>query len=371
MLRLRAENKGLNLVFERPDEIPRYVHADEGKLRQILINLLGNAIKFTSEGKVAMRTRYKRDLSTHRLFFEVEDTGLGIGEDELENLFEAFGQTSSGRNSQEGTGLGLAISQEYVRLMDGEVTVSSQSGKGSVFSFDVRIELGDDSQVDQSQLSRKVVGLAPDQPVYRILVVEDKWENRKLLVKLLEPLGFQVREAENGQEGVRMWKEWEPQLIWMDMRMPVMDGYEATREIKDSQKGKDTVIIALTASAFEENRKVILSSGCDGFIRKPFRESELFDAMVEHLGVSFDYEEAGDPEEESTGLRETLGSDAFDHLTVDWITRLQSAATQADAELIANLTGELADEDSRLGEVLTNMVHDFRFDDIIALTGRQ
>ena len=233
-----------------------------------------------------------------RLFFEVEDTGPGITENELKDLFEAFKQTATGRQLQEGSGLGLAISHMFVHLLGGDLTVVSTVDQGSVFKFEIQVQCAEVADVPVSQPRQRVIGLEPGQPSYRLLIVGDRMENRRLLVKLLESIGFEVREAVNGQEGVEIWDAWEPHLVWMDMRMPVMDGYEATKRIKSTTKGQATVLVALTASVFEEQRTVVLSAGCDDFVRKPFRDKEIFDVLHRHLGVRFLY--AGQDQETAT-----------------------------------------------------------------------
>ena len=229
MLQLKASSKGLQLLFECASDTPQYVYTDKGKLRQVLLNLLGNAIKFTQAGKVVLRV----GSIPHTLHFEVADTGPGIALDEMGTLFEAFTQTKTGHQSQEGTGLGLPISQQLVKLMGGDITVDSTAEQGTVFRFDVKVELSEVGALQSRVSTRQVIGLAPNQLTYRILIVDDRPENRKLLTKLLTPLGFQVREAANGQDAIDQWIDWDPHLIWMDIRMPVMDGYEATRQIKN------------------------------------------------------------------------------------------------------------------------------------------
>ncbi|NJM27292.1 MAG: response regulator, partial [Pseudanabaena sp. RU_4_16] len=284
MFSLRAKSQGLELIFEIAQDLPRYTNTDEGKLRQILINILGNAIKFTQTGKVTVRVRLEQGekhnsptpiwLSDRSgactLCFEIEDTGIGIAPEEIEALFDAFVQTTSGRILPGGTGLGLAISRKFVQMMGGDIHVMSVVGQGTLFKFDIQASAATASIPPTQMSNHRVVGLAPDLPQYRILIVDDKYENRQLLVKLLTPIGFEVKEAEHGQAAITMWENWSPHLIWMDMRMPVMDGYEAARQIKAQPKGQATVIIALTASAFEEERAVVLSTGCNDFLPKPF-----------------------------------------------------------------------------------------------------
>jgi CheY-like chemotaxis protein len=360
---------------------------DQGKLRQILINVLGNAVKFTREGGVALRVGCKEgDDSVSSmpalpgqdqpcvLYFEVEDTGVGIAPEELDAVFDAFTQTSSGRASKMGTGLGMPISREFVRMMGGDLTVRSEQGKGSCFAFDVRAQVVDASEVESARPERRVVGLEPGQHAadggwYRLLVVEDREASRRLLVKLLRPLGFEVREATNGQEAVAVWEEWAPHLIWMDMRMPVMDGYQATRQIKALSKGVDTVIVALTASAFDEDRAKVLTVGCDDFVRKPFREAEVFDVLTRHLGVRFVYEETG--ESQSTRKMdgpERLDAEALAKLPAEWVTRLHEASIQADAEGIFELVGQMREQHGALAEVVHNLAKNYRFDLLVEMT---
>ncbi len=283
----RAEEKGLSLTVTRAPVVPQYVKADEGKIRQVLMNLLGNAIKFTQMGQIELRVRYTNGLGggaeksgdgkrSPTLAFEVEDSGPGIALEDQELIFDPFVQSAAGKQDQEGTGLGLTISEQFANLMNGDLTVESEFGQGSTFTFTVPVTTLDAIELRSAQTTRRVVGIEEDQPTFRLLVVDDKEVNRQLMVKFLEPYNFEVREAINGLEAVEIWEEWEPHLIWMDMRMPVMDGYEATRTIKGTTRGHATVIIALTASALEEDRVVILSEGCDAYIRKPFRQEEIY-----------------------------------------------------------------------------------------------
>ncbi|MGK7897502.1 MAG: PAS domain S-box protein, partial [Xenococcus sp. (in: cyanobacteria)] len=376
MLRLKADTRGLQLIFERTTDVPQYIKTDEGKLRQVLINLVGNAIKFTAEGGVTLRSK---TIDNSHLLFEIEDTGPGIDADEIDKLFEAFGQTETGRKSQQGTGLGLPISQKFVQLMGGNIRVSSILGQGTMFAFDIEISLADASEIQTNKPTRKVIGLAPDQPEYRILAVDDRLESRLLLVKLLTNLGFAVREAANGQEAIAQWENWSPHLIWMDMRMPVMDGYEATKQIKATMKGQATVIIALTASAFEEERTVVLSAGCDDFMRKPFREEILFDKMAEHLGVKYIYEEEGekskvkspkgyrDPFQESKVSEEESLAVYLSQMSAEWREQLHQAAVECSDDLILELSEQIPEENATFAIALKDLANNFLFDQIIDL----
>jgi two-component system, sensor histidine kinase and response regulator len=299
MLKLKAQSKGLQLVVDRASTVPQWIKTDDNKLRQVLINLLNNAIKFTHKGSVVLQIHSDEEIATDTkttLQFKVEDTGPGIDPDEIDKLFIAFEQTKVGLDAAEGTGLGLPISQKFVQLMGGEITVTSQPGVGSCFAFEIPVYVEHQPTDKPGQADRRrVIGLAPNQPTYRMLVVEDSTSNRFLLVKMLSSLGFEVQEATNGQEAIATWQRWNPHLIWMDMQMPIMNGYDATRSIKatvaEQKEERSPVIIAITASAFEEQRQAILSVGCDDFVRKPFRREELLAKVNQHLGVEYLYEE--------------------------------------------------------------------------------
>ena len=386
MFGVRARNKGLQLYFEREPDVPQYIRTDERKLRQALVNLFSNAIKFTETGGVTLRVGQVgngelADLQTCKLAFEVEDTGVGIASEEMERLFEAFSQTTSGQETFEGTGLGLALSQRFVQLMGGDITVSSQMGQGSLFRFDIRVALpADVSEIKsrESKIQQRVIGLAPGQRAadgapYRILVVEDRETSRVLLIQFLTTVGFEVRDAVNGQQALAVWKAWKPHLIWMDMRMPVMDGYEATKRIKaqaqvDSQLAP--VVIAATAHAFEEERAVILAAGCDDFVRKPFREEEIFTKMAQHLGVRYVYEELAVLAESDSDAqtRTALTPVNLAAFPADWITNLRHAARRGEAGRILELVDQIEAEHASLARALTQLVHEFRFDQLAALT---
>ncbi|MEG4089211.1 PAS domain S-box protein [Microcoleus sp. Pol12B4] len=386
MFALKAEQKCLQLMFDTDAEVPHYICTDEVKLRQVLINLLNNAIKFTSEGRVSVKVkggrRHIHKNSTDQLpgrywlHFEVQDTGAGIAPEEIDQLFEAFVQTKTGKDSQEGTGLGLAISRQFVQLMGGEITASSDIGKGALFQFDIQVNLVEASDIESKKTQRRVVALEPNQPSYRLLIVDDKPLNRQLLVKLLSPLGFELREANNGKEAVDVFMEWEPHLIWMDMRMPVMDGYEATKQIKTTTGGQATAIVALTASVLEEERAVILSAGCDDFMRKPFREEDIFVAIRKHLGVRYIYEDstavsAAGVEESS---HEVLTPEAFASLSPDWMAQFKQSILSVDMEAIATSIAQIGTVNPSLAGKLQDCINNFEYDrilNIIELSDKQ
>jgi signal transduction histidine kinase/ligand-binding sensor domain-containing protein/DNA-binding NarL/FixJ family response regulator len=380
MFALRAENKDIVLQMVLARDVPRYVKGDEGKLRQVLMNLLGNAVKFTTQGQVVLGVKAPDPPQDHqvRVVFTVEDTGPGISPQEMELLFLPFVQTTSGQKSQEGTGLGLSISQQYVELMGGEIKASSIPGTGSRFEFEILFQTVSIADLEKPPLTRRVVGLEPGQPAYRLLVVDDQEVNRKLLVKIFQPLGFEIRQAANGEEALEIWKEWNPHLIWMDMRMPVMDGYEATRRIKATTQGMATIIIALTASALEEDKQVILSEGCDDYMRKPFVENDLLEAAARHLGIRYIYEDIL-PVDTATG--KTGPSQAPDdgypellsHLQAAdpaWISSLERATILGDLDEIDRLARQIEEQDQELANGIASLADRFEHEQILSLIER-
>ena len=377
MFSLKAGDKRLQLSFERAEDLPQYICTDQVKLRQILINLLNNALKFTVEGGVSVRIkpeiahRLREKESVSRLFFEIEDSGVGIAPDELDKLFEAFVQTDSGRQSQEGTGLGLPISREFVQLMGGEMSVTSQPGRGTVFAFDVQVEVVLESVIEQRHAARRVMALEANQPCFRILVVDDKPNNRLLLNKLLTPLGFEVREAANGQEAVEIWQAWQPHLIWMDTRMPVMNGYDATRKIKktETEPGKPLTIspkvILLTASTYEEERIVVLNAGCDDFMRKPFRDADIFDMMHKHIGVRYIYEEISSTQQKKKPT--PLTATQLATLPPDLFATFEQVTMQTDMLEIDRLIEEIRTHDATIADSVDALAQEFDYGRILTL----
>ncbi len=374
MLQLKANSKGLHLIFENAEDLPQYIQTDEAKLRQVLINLVGNAIKFTQQGTVTLRVSSQAENNAteenkSQLYFEIADTGPGISPLELSTLFKPFVQTETGRKSMQGTGLGLPISQQFVRIMGGDIAVESQLGQGTIFSFNIWVNLVTESDEQEKSAVKQVIALEAGQQTYRILIVEDVVENRQLLVQLLVPLGFEVREATNGQEAIALQSTWKPHLILMDMLMPVMDGYEATRQIKQTLEGRETIIIALTASAFDEQRQIILSAGCNDLICKPFREEVLFEKIAHHLNLRYIYEEENSSTSFSVPMQlKSLTIEDLSVMPTEWVVELHRAALCVDDNRILELIEQIPETEANLANILTDLVDNFRIDIIIDLT---
>ena len=367
MFTLKATNKGLKFILEFLPNVPQYIKADSLKLRQVLINLLNNAFKFTKVGKVVLRVSLFEKAKT-QLHFEVEDTGFGIAAEELDTLFEAFTQTKSGLNTQEGTGLGLAISNEFVNLMGGKLEVCSEVNKGSVFSFNINVELTEKAAVKDEEASKQIIGLKSGQEIYRVLLVDDNDINRQLLVRLLQPLGFDLKEAKNGQEAIDIWQEWQPHLIWMDIRMPVVDGYAATRIIKAAAKarGEQTKIIALTASALEEERATVMAAGCDDYLKKPFKDRDVFEAMHRHIGVEYLYREVGGIANRSD-TEEVLTPEALKVVPVELLSKLEELGVLANIKGVAETIEEVRPYGERVARALTELANSFEYTKIARL----
>jgi signal transduction histidine kinase/CheY-like chemotaxis protein len=368
LLRTKAEGKGLDLLFEPGALPPRAVFADESKVRQILINLMGNAVKFTKTGRVELRSVWKDG----RVRFEVEDTGPGMTPEEVATLFQPFTQTETGEKAKEGTGLGLVISRNFARLMGGDVTVESERGRGTTFVVTLGLPLAPAGEGARPPAEdRRVVGLEAGHETFRILVVDDVAENRLLLAKLLESVGFEVRQAVNGEQAVALWREFTPGLIWMDMRMPVMDGLTATKLIRDEERnapvsGTPPVkIVALSASALDHERAGVFAAGCDDFLAKPFRESAIFDRLATHLGARFVYETDAPAAEASTAG--VLTAPRLAALPPQLLLPLREALEIGDDEAASRAVSSIRSEDTLLADALGDAVARFQVDELLSL----
>ena len=296
MLDFKAEQKGLKLIFRKAGGLPRYVVSDKAKLRQVIINLLSNSLKFTDEGSISLKVRCgSQTAGKAKIYFEVADTGKGISEEELPKLFQKFVQTETGKGSSEGTGLGLTISRSFIQYMGGDISVTSEVNKGTTFHFHIIVDVCESQEFVQAAAAPKqVIGLAPGQATRRILIVDDQMVNRMLLMRLLKPVGFELCEAENGRDALEKWATFEPDMILMDQDMPEMNGMDATRAIL-SRTDSPPIIVALTAYAMEEARREILAAGCTDFLSKPFKNDELFGLFERYLDVRYVYKEDAKP----------------------------------------------------------------------------
>ncbi len=302
--------------------------------------------------------------------FEVRDTGPGIPPEDIPSLFDAFVQTKSGSNLPEGTGLGLPISRKFVQLMGGEIIVESEVGRGSCFTVYLPVKEVSEIPEAMPQTARRPVALAPNQPRYRIAVVDDQLDNRQLLIALLSPLGFELREATNGYEAIALWSEWQPDMMFMDMQMPVLDGYQATQRIKELSCDRAPVIIAITASILASETARILSAGCDDWIRKPFPESTIFETIHHYIGVQFIYEEKSHPEPSRFMPPIILSSALLSDLPRGILEELERAVVCIDVAAMNQTIAQIAlyppEQNAAVAEALQHWVDEFDYPSILS-----
>jgi PAS domain S-box-containing protein len=369
MFRLRADGKGLRFEMLADGEALPYIVAEEGKVRQVLINLLGNAVKFTRLGHIKLHvTLESRETGQLWLAASVEDTGAGMTEEDQQKLFRPFTQAKASTDSLKGTGLGLAISRKYARLMGGDITFTSQPGSGSVFRFEIPVGHGDAGVAMKRSVPRHVIALQPGQEITRILVVDDNRENRDWLMKLLSSIGFAVRGAEDGEAAIRNWQTWHPRLILMDVHMPVMNGLEATERIKKDPRGKETIIVALTASAMDGDRQAVVQSGANAFVSKPCREDELLETMRSLLDIKYDYAEADESECQPAAAGLALSAESLRQLPRELIEEIHRATLTGNKKLLDRLIVKVREVgDTRSGDGLKELADKYDYDALTQL----
>jgi PAS domain S-box-containing protein len=361
MMQVRTNEKGLRLQIDQSSDFPRYIKGDEARLRQILINLVGNAVKFTKQGGVVVRLGVRKNDMLH-LLIEVEDSGPGISAEDQKRLFKPFIQLAEG-GAQKGTGLGLAITRQFVDLMKGAVSVESVLGRGSVFRVDLPVEPVEASSVPRlADIAHgEVVGLAAGQPPIRVLIAEDQHENQLLLSWLMSDIGIEARVADNGEQCVKLFQEWQPDLIWMDRRMPVMEGEEATRRIRQLPGGDKVKIVAVTASAFKEEQQEMLDAGMDDFIRKPYRPDVIYDCLARLLNAKYRYSEQAAAEAAPRPLTGAMLLKLPDPLRQE----LRAAVASLDNDRIASTLGKLGAVDAELARTLSRLTEYFDYPAIL------
>ena len=367
MFTLQAEEQGLKWKIDCDDKIPRYLCTDEQKLRQVLINFLSNAIKFTQQGKVTLRVQLiEQNESKVRLLFQVEDTGVGINSKELEDLFVAFRQTQSGRQSKQGTGLGLVISRKFVELMGGEIAVESERGIGTTFSFDIVATISEKEELPDALVEEAIIERVADQTQYRILVVDDKPENRGLLMQILTEVGFKVAEAENGESAIAQWQTWQPDLILMDLRMPQMGGEAAINSIRTLEQQTPShsavKIIAVSASLLDIDQTHIQEK-IDGFLPKPIVSKQLYRLLQQTLNLSYEY--ATPKTEPQTPL--TLTPQQLSILPEKLLLQLYEAILDYDIEVIDQTINEIAKDQPLIAASLQVMAEELHYDRILEI----
>lgn len=373
----RAIAKGLTFQLIREDHTPATLQTDEGKLWQVLLNLLDNSIKFTHSGTITLRVSYPSSIR-----FEVEDTGMGIPSEVLSTLFNPF----SNSPSQDGTGLGLALSQRLVNLMGGHIEVKSQVNQGSRFSFEIPLILDQSLNTREQNGASPVIGLAPNQPNYRILVVEDRWASRQYLVNLLQSVGFQVREVTQDREIITLWRTWFPHVILMDIHTSAIEAQTIAETIRSTPKGEETVLIALIPQFTSEQPRDLKAAGWDDYMKQPIQEEMVWQKMAKHLGVRYQYAQElalSQMGSELTPLSTVEGMDSdtdsnfengsdnlqqkLSQMPPDWIDQLSQAARRGSDVEILDLIQAISPEDEDLANLLESWSNNFQFDRILDL----
>lgn len=377
MLQPKARAKGVQLNLYVAEETPACVKADEGKLRQILMSLIDNAIKFTDCGSITLRVESANGgwdfedgagEDSHPIFlFEVEDTGCGILASEWERVFEPF---IRGKNTRDrpfpGMGLGLYIARRLIRLMGGDIRViESAANRGTLLRFSLPLQLPDPQELPIQFTCKRVVGLAPNQSEFRILIADDRPENRQLFAQLLLPLGFQVREASNGEEAIAIWSDWRPHAIFMDTRMPVMDGFSAIEYIRDRSQQKQTVLIALSSGGMAPKQANWLAIACNEILYRPFSIVTILDKLAKHLGVLYSYEEIEERSPSKNWAQNpptcTLRPSELAFMPLEWRREVFQAASAGDSQFLLQLIAQIPADRIRLIRELTDLVHYFQF----------
>ncbi|HEY9693187.1 MAG TPA: AAA family ATPase [Oculatellaceae cyanobacterium] len=356
--RIKADQKGIFLNYQILSTLPKLIQADDKRLRQILLNLLGNAIKFTEQGAVTLQVSYQYE----KVEFQIEDTGIGIAEDDLEAIFSPFQQVGENSRKTEGTGLGLAITHQLLELMGGSINVKSRLGQGSIFTIELYLPEVDKKADVATFIERNIIGYQGDK--LKILIVDDKWTNRSVLVNMLSPMGFEIMEATDGLDGLKKANEFKPNAILMDLVMPVLDGFEATRQLRMIPKLKDTVVIAISASVLEPEQRQSIEVGCNDFLSKPIRQTDLLEKLRIYLGLEWIYEDLIENQQEIQdtnfqlqNLTESSGIEN-DQLIIPpaaEIAKLLDLAMRGDLRSIAKEATKLKELDPQLEPFATHL----------------
>lgn len=367
MFTMPANEKGINLLLNTNSHLPQYIISDENKVRQILINLIGNAIKFTDTGSIEIFATSQKVLVHHEkgdriIKITVKDTGCGIPNEDLERIFTPFEQSKAGENMEGSTGLGLAISAEYAKLINGTLRVKQNRDKGSIFTLIFTVNLAKKEDALQHISNRQIINYAGKKDV-TILVVDDNDLNRKLLRILLDNTGFIVREAENGIKALESVESVMPDLVFMDMRMPIMNGYEATTKLRE--KYPQLPIVALTASVLDTQSKEMIDAGCNGIVNKPFKEQDIFSAIKKSILLDYNYLEEAKPETVKLTTEEL--NERASLLPQNYSKELIDAIISGKKDLIATSISTICKNDTALGEHLSDLEKLFKYDEIINL----
>jgi signal transduction histidine kinase/DNA-binding response OmpR family regulator len=377
----QSHSSGWEFSLIRESNLPQWICIDERRLRQILRNLSNYSLRSTDPQNVSLKVSVHNLLQSaqedsqedspheYQVFFEVEHHNLSIPTQELATLFDPLVRVREESKPQEGSSLNLPISLKLAQLMGGNITVCSNTlnPAGIIFNLQIHTKSVVPQTLQTQSTLRRIVGLESDQDEYRILVVDDSKTNRAIMKQILEPVGFKVEEAVNGQEAIDIWFSWQPHMIWMDLKMPVMNGCEATKRIKSYSQTLFTPIVALSASTLEEDRTLFKAAGCDDFVGKPFSEKIIFDKIAQHLGIRYVYESVSPPTTVKLNRNFKLTAESLNVMPHQWLNQLEEAAIVLDQDLLTQLVQEIPPEHLDLKNALQKEIDNFDFDQILNL----
>jgi len=345
----RCEDKNLKFSLEKTNNVPKYIKCDEKRLRQILINIIGNAHKFTYKGFIKVKVDYKNP----NLFIEVQDSGIGMSQEEQKKIFKPFEQIEENKHKHQGTGLGLTITKELISKMDGTIDLKSEKGEGSCFSFTIKIEQLKKLIKEKSHFDGIIK--IKEQKKFNILVADDTKENRDLLVQLLHSYGLNTYEAKDGIEVLNLCKKEKIDLIFMDILMPNLNGLETTKKLKNDQKYKNIPIIAISANVFEEDRQKVLKSEANYFLPKPFDENDIAKTLENFLDLQFEYVKKDKAISKKPILDKNIAKQIYDF------------AIKLDGNSILDILDK-NDINPYTKEYIENLIKEFSFNEIIKFT---
>lgn len=374
----QATRQDWGFLLIRQPNIPQGICIDERRLKQIIRNLVDYCINLQSNANITLSVALEQDFSSHfdsktpsaptqkqTLCFTVANSNCEVSNTEIETLFKPLARVRKAHNPDHGSSLNLPISRHLAKLMGGDITVNTETSKNSGITFDFKLKT-ESILVKKLQLKstvRRIIGLESGSIRYRILIVDDSKTNRQIMSHILTPVGFEIQEAVNGKEAIDVWLRWQPHMIWMDLRMPVMNGYEATERIKSHASKIHTPIIGLSASTLEEEKSLFWAAGCDDFVGKPFSENVIFDKIAQHLGIRYVYESI--PDLEPNNYR--LTKDSFNVMPNLWLSQIEQAAEALNQDLIIQLLQDIPSKNSDFKNALQQLVKNFEFDRILSL----
>jgi len=363
IFKIKTDKKNLDFKFIIEEDVPRLVVSDKTKIKQIIINLVGNALKFTKYG--AITVKFKNDSTNNRLVIFVEDTGIGISKEELNRIFNPFEQTRTGRMAG-GAGLGLSISKKYSELLGGGIKVESILGEGTTFEFSFEYQAGCETDLTNEAPLMPVMKIKDDKEV-KVLIVDDRDNNRDILTKMLKPLGFITKEADDGYKAIYYINDWKPDIILLDIIMPIMSGTEVIKRMKSDENAKNIKIIVITASVLDDDKKNIMEIGADSFIRKPFKQNVILEEIRKLLGLEYVYRaEIKQNNEPKNDISEENIKKVLSSLPEDFIEKFKQKLIIGDVKEVNKLNDFIESHNKKICEYFKKLIEDYDFNVVLS-----